>query len=181
MSFYDVFMSPFEFFWLGKIRKEYIQKAKGKVLEIGFGSGVNYKYYDLEKIESITAADIFKSDISLPKLTFKTCSVTSLLFSDNSFDTVVLTLVLCSVEEVDKALSEIERVLKSSGKLIFIEHIRPKNKLGNFFDKFNTVWRHNSFGCQMNKNTYDNINKTNLKIKGKVYAQVLCYGTGEKL
>ena len=104
-------------------------RKKDKVLEIGAGTGVNFKYYhkglNLMVIEpNVLLHEPLLRNALLNKINIKIIkSSEKLPFDDMSFDFVVSTLVLCSVHDVRKSLIEIKRVLKKRGKFLFIEHI----------------------------------------------------------
>jgi ubiquinone/menaquinone biosynthesis C-methylase UbiE len=114
-----------------RYRREVLAKARGEVLEIGFGSGLNLPYYPAEQIEKITTIDVnpgmnklakARIDQSSIAVDYRTLNGENLPFADNSFDTVVSTWTLCSIKLVDNAIGEIYRVLKPGGKFLFIEH-----------------------------------------------------------
>ncbi len=180
MNLYDVCMKPIENRWLKKIREKSIPKAMGTVLEIGFGTGANYPFYDFSKVEKIVAVDIKNHTLSGQNVEFVEASIESLPFQDNCFDTVVASLVLCSVEHQDIALKEIKRVLKPKGCYIFMEHVRPKDTQGRIFDTVNVIWKAFSRGCQINKNTLTLIEKLDWKVEVKFLGDILCYGKATK-
>src|SRR5207245_941106 len=85
-------------------------------------------------------------------------SAEALPFEDASFDTVVGSLVLCSVEDQDRALAEIRRVLKPGGRYLFLEHVRSDNpKLARKQDKLEGIWGIVAFGCHPNRDTFPRI------------------------
>jgi ubiquinone/menaquinone biosynthesis C-methylase UbiE len=112
-------------------RKAVLADAVGEVLEIGFGTGLNLAYYPQDSVQKITTVDvnagmnklartrIAKSQIPVE---IQTLNGENLPMADNTFDTVVSTWTLCSIQQVDRAISEIYRVLKPGGKFLFIEH-----------------------------------------------------------
>lgn len=168
---FNLFMLPFEKISLHKRRQEIITKANGKVLEIGSGGGVNFNYYDSKKIESLDVLDLkFNKFIMNHKLNkemninYITANAEKLPFADKSFDTVVATLIFCSINNPNNALKEIHRVLKDDGQLIFIEHVLPHDKfckdLANFL---NGTWKKIA-KCNINCDTYKNIENANFKI-----------------
>lgn len=122
MNSYDFAMKPLEALVLHPIRKYIISKAKGDVLEIGLGTGVNLPYYNDKYVQRIYGID--------PKITKETqhkiqknitlvqASAESIPFQDNQFDTIVSTLVFCSFKNPSKAIQEIKRVLKPGGQLL---------------------------------------------------------------
>jgi len=122
------------------------------VLEIGYGTGVNFQYYNPSAVKSISALDIKpdatkKTKENLP-INFYTGRAESLPFENESFDTVAETLVFCSVENLNTSISEVLRVLKPNGLFIFIDHVQPENKeLACLFKAANTVWPKIAGGC----------------------------------
>lgn len=169
---FNLFMLPFEKILLHKRRQELITKANGKVLEIGSGGGVNFNYYNPKNIEQLNVLDLkFNKFILNHKLNkeidinYVTASAEKLPFEDKSFDTVIATLVFCSIDDPNKALEEIHRVLKDDGKLIFIEHVLPHDKCCmNLANSLNETWK--KIGkCNINRDTYKTIENANFKIK----------------
>jgi ubiquinone/menaquinone biosynthesis C-methylase UbiE len=163
ISFYDLFMRPLEKRGIKKARQELLQEAKGSVLEIGAGTGANIPFYNFEQIESLTITDqILSKHLNKHKNTHLviTADVEKLPFQDNSFDTIVHTLVFCSVPNVESGLSEIYRVLKPGGKLLFIEHVLPKkNPLKSIFHWINPVWKKVASGCHLNRQYIPDVSK----------------------
>ncbi len=168
-STYDAFMSYFEKKELGTQRQALMPSATGSVLEIGSGTGVNLKYYDLSRIDSLTLTDFKLNPVLSDQvktlnhdyISIKSASVESLPFEDNSFDTVVVTLVFCSVYNVSNGLSEIKRVLKNDGKFIFIEHVLPeKQPLKEIFNKVTPLWKVLASNCHLNRDFLDSLNQS---------------------
>ena len=153
-SFYDTFMAPLEKKWLGKIRKNVISKAHGHVLEIGYGTGVNIKYMAKNNISSLTALDLDIDGMThahhgLPVHFIKGIAE-ALPFDDETFDSVIETLVLCSVSDVNLAVSEAFRVLKPGGLFIYIDHVLPEHKIMTpLFKGANLIWPHIASGCEV--------------------------------
>ena len=168
---FSLFMFPFEKIFLHKRRRELIIKARGKVLEIGPGGGINFNYYNLKNIESLNVLDLkfnkFIMDHKLNKemnINYITANAEELPFDDESFDTAVVTLTFCSIENPNKALEEIHRVLKHDGELIFIEHVLPHDKCyKNLANSLNGTWKKIA-KCNINCDTYNNIENANFKI-----------------
>lgn len=180
MNLYDFVMYPLEKLILSKIRKEIMSEANGKCLEIAFGTGVNMKYYNFTKIDEFHAIDIYKDEKSFPHVTYHLQSAESLPFADKSFDTIIVSLALCSIENADKVLGEIFRCLKDDGSYIFLEHVQAKSKIARFiFNSINTLWRKMAGGCQINLNTVDLMSKNGFSLKTKSYG-VFRYGIAKK-
>ncbi len=81
----------------------------------------------------------------------------SLPFAAESFDTVVCTLVLCTVPEQGAALREIQRVLRPGGRLLFIEHVRGEGSVARWQDRIEPLWRRLAAGCHPNRDTVASI------------------------
>jgi len=160
---YDLFMAPFEFFFLRRIRKKLVHSATGTILEIGAGTGANLSYYQHDAVNSLTIIDLEISD-KVRNFHFKTGfpvkfiegTAEKLPFEDESFDTVVFTLVFCSVPDPVRGLQEVYRILKPNGKVYFIEHILPEKKLIDPVVHFITpAWKKIAAGCYLNRKTLD--------------------------
>ncbi len=150
-------MLPLEALALRRLRRALVPKADGDVLEVGAGTGVNLKYYRSDVCRTLTIADkrvnrmIREIEFSRPA-DWVEADVTQLPFEDNRFDTVVETLLLCSVEEVPAALQEIKRVLKPGGRFIHIDHGLPEKKgLRKLFVALAPLWYGMSRSCRIDK------------------------------
>jgi ubiquinone/menaquinone biosynthesis C-methylase UbiE len=89
----------------------------------------------------------------------------TLPFPDASFDTVVSTLVLCTVPDRDAALAEIRRVLRPGGRLLFIEHVRAEGRAARWQDRVDPVWRRIFAGCHPNRDTVAAIRAAGFEIE----------------
>ncbi|QZY53720.1 class I SAM-dependent methyltransferase [Crassaminicella profunda] len=168
---FDAFMKPFEKRALNKRRQKLMKKVSGQVLEVGAGTGVNFGYYDSDKLESLSVVDL-KFNKIIKKHSFNEIisvnyiegDVQRLPFDDHTFDAVVATLIFCSVDNVRLALEEIYRVLKPGGKIYFIEHVLPE-KVGyrNIVNTLNSTWKRIG-KCNVNRETLNNIKEANFKI-----------------
>lgn len=173
-STYDLFMRGFEQGKLGKQRHDLIEKAYGNVLEIGAGTGVNLNHYDYGKITSLTVSDYDLNPVLKKKFetlntdyNLETLDVMSLPYDDQSFDTVLVTLVFCSVKDVYKGLSEIKRVLRNDGQLIFIEHVLPDHEpLISIFNMATPVWKHLAGNCHLNRDFIKSLERLEFKVEG---------------
>lgn len=179
-------MYPLEKAVLHKFRKNTVTVAKGKVLEVGVGTGVNARYLNKREIESLNIVDISIRKAALKSFNryFKNVqffegSVEELPFEDSYFDTILFTLVFCSVQNPEKGLSEIRRVLNDNGKLIFIEHVRPNgHKMSKFADKANYYWNQMSNGCNLNRETLKTIEDAGFRIDPNSYKRKGVFITG---
>ncbi|NBG86950.1 class I SAM-dependent methyltransferase [Isachenkonia alkalipeptolytica] len=190
MAMYDLFMKPFEEKGLKGLRKKLIPKARGSVLEIGPGTGLNLPYYDPEKISSLVLMDrelnrrvLEKKLQGYPALNpdLREENVTALPYPEASFDTVIFTLVFCTVADATKGFKEIKRVLKKDGKIIFIEHIRPETEpLGKTFDILTPLWKRLAKGCHLNRKTEEHLQSLGfqLELEPKLMQSIFVGGTG---
>ena len=163
---YDLLEQPMEVMSLKKWRLEVTKDLKGKVLEVGVGTGKNIPYYP-DNLD-ITAIDF--SDKMLSKAKEKTKKFNKKVelikmdaqimdFADNTFDMVFTTCVFCSVPDAVKGLKEIRRVCKHDGKIIMIEHVRSEGKvLGLIMDILNPLTV-NLYGANINRRTVENVEK----------------------
>jgi ubiquinone/menaquinone biosynthesis C-methylase UbiE len=138
-----------------------LANAHDNVLEIGFGTGLNLRYYP-EAVTKLTALDSenFRPDVvqkRIAKVRYPVEQVQldaggKLPFDDASFDTVVTTWTLCSIANVDAALLEMKRVLKPGGALLFCEHGRSDDaKTAVWQDRLNPLQKIVGCGCNMNR------------------------------
>ena len=142
-------------------RKKIIPEAKGAILEIGIGSGLNIPFYNKNKISSIIAIDpsedlhsmaIRKAKDNNIDIQFNTGVAEDIDLGDSSIDTVVITYTLCTINDPQIALAEIKRVLKDDGKILFSEHgIAPDTKVADWQNKINPLWSKLFGGCNLNR------------------------------
>ncbi len=118
---------------LAALREELISKAHGDVLEVGGGTGANLPYYQAANIRSLTLTEPDPSMLRRLERRAAAGNIDAMVlrapaedlpFEDDSFDTVVSTLVLCGVDDQPRAAREIRRVLRANGQLILVEHVR---------------------------------------------------------
>ncbi|MDP2661664.1 MAG: class I SAM-dependent methyltransferase [Dehalococcoidia bacterium] len=143
---------------LTRHRRKLFARARGRVLEIGVGTGATLPYYP-------AAGQVIGIDTSPSMLrrsgaraaglgmdfTPIIMDAQRLAFPDGYFDTVISSLVLCSVADPHRTLCEIRRVLRPGGRALLLEHVRPAGALGKVFDAANLVW--SRVACQLNRRT----------------------------
>lgn len=154
-----------------KTRREVISQVKGKILEVGVGTGKNLPLYP-------TGCDVTGIDFSPEMLKRARARVEKLGlnvqliemdaqnmdFPDNTFDTVVATCVFCSVPDPVKGFREIKRVCKPEGQVILMEHVRSENPLlGKIMDILNPLTVRLT-GANINRDTVANLQKAGLKL-----------------
>jgi len=172
-KWYDFFMSPLETKTFKTIRKGLLSTATGQVLEIGAGTGINFPLY--ESAESVTAIEpsgfmieraTGKQKLSRVPITMVQASAEELPFADNSFDTVVATLVFCTIPNPQKAMEEIKRVCKPNGSILLFEHVKMENRgLGMLQEWLTPAWKKICDGCCLNRDTLSLIKNNQLSIK----------------
>ena len=187
---YDAFMFYFEKRGLDKLRKKILSDVHGDVLELGPGTGVNLKYYDKSSINSLTYLDIqFKKSLEekakriCPKIQMVEGDAQKLHFEDKSFDSVVFTLVFCSVGDVIEGLNEVKRVLKDDGKIYFIEHVEPEGGwMKKLFNKANPSWKSFTGGCNLNRDTMVRFEDVGIDVTivDKKFKNIFIGGIGQK-
>jgi ubiquinone/menaquinone biosynthesis C-methylase UbiE len=160
-SWYDFFMNPLEKKKFKGIRKELLSKATGNVLELGSGTGINFPFY--EAAETVTAIEpsqhmiersISKRNQAVVPIEIVQASAEELPFAANTFDTVVATLVFCTIPNPEKAILEMKRVCKSGGKILLFEHVKMENRfLSTLQDWLTPVWKKICDGCCLNRKT----------------------------
>lgn len=172
--FYDSLMSPAEALLLKCERRRLIPKAENQVLELGAGTGINLNYYDWKKIENLTVTDLAvsnrlhrrkKSHPNSGQITIVEADAENLPFADASFDSVVFSLLFCTVGNVNTALTEIKRVLKPEGEVFFIEHELPKrNPWRGMFNIAAPLWKLLAGGCRLNRQTVQTFRQSGFKL-----------------
>ena len=169
--FYDFFESMIEKTLFSKWRNIALGGLKGRVLEVGIGTGKNLKYYS-EDVE-LTGIDISPKMLAKAvkkkeklgiRADLKLMDAQQMEFDDDNFDFVVVTFVLCSVPDPIKALHEIERVLKKDGKLIALEHVLSKNPIIAFWERVHNPVTSRLFGFNVNRDTKSNIENSGFTV-----------------
>jgi SAM-dependent methyltransferase len=147
-------------------RTQLMSSAEGSVLEVGGGTGFNLRYYPAA-VSAITVTDPVDGMLKRARkraaeagkeITTTRASAEALPFEDGSFDTVVASWVLCSVDDQDRALAEIRRVLRPGGGYLFMEHVRADDPdLSRKQDRWERLWMCACFGCHPNRDTLPRI------------------------
>lgn len=169
---YDFLMSPLEKRKFKEIREELLSLATGTVLEIGAGTGVNfplYKYPDkvvaIEPSQHMIEHAHSKRKQAQVPIDMVQASAEKLPFDSNQFDTVVATLVFCTISNPEKAIEEIKRVCKPGGKILLFEHVKMENRfLAGLQDLLNPAWKKMADGCNLNRDTLGLLKKHHLSV-----------------
>jgi ubiquinone/menaquinone biosynthesis C-methylase UbiE len=142
-------------------REKVVPRARGRVLEVGIGSGLKLPYYDAAKVSKVWGLDPAPEMIQMAKRTVGSLPFEveliglpgdEILLEDNSVDTVVVTYTLCTIPDTTPALRQISRVLRPGGELIFCEHgAAPDASVRRWQDRLNPMWKRLGGGCNLNR------------------------------
>lgn len=144
-----------------KQREKVVPRARGRVLEVGVGSGLNLGFYDPEKVEVVLGlepsaelterASVRAADAAVP-LEMVGLEGEDVPLPDASVDTVLVTYTLCTIPGVEQALSEMRRVLRPGGELIFSEHGRaPDTEVAKWQRRIEPLWKRLAGGCHLTR------------------------------
>jgi ubiquinone/menaquinone biosynthesis C-methylase UbiE len=145
---------------LASYRERVLSVAEGRVLEVGIGSGLNLPFYGsrvthvvgLEpapRLLAMTREAVYRQEIPVELIS---ASGESIPLPHDQFDTVVTTWTLCSIPAVSVALNEMRRVLKPTGRLLFVEYGRaPEESVRKWQDRLTPVWKRIGGGCHLNR------------------------------
>lgn len=148
-------------------------RARGVVLEVGFGSGLNLPYYkDISKLyalepskESFELSDDLAKDVSFP-IEHLEASAEKIPLMDQSVDSVISTWTLCTIPDPQAALKEIARVLKPGGEFIFIEHGASPHPAVSLLQKIGTPFsKRAAGGCHLDRDIEGLIKNSGLTVK----------------
>jgi ubiquinone/menaquinone biosynthesis C-methylase UbiE len=157
-----------------RLRAAWIPHARGEVLEVGIGSGLNLPFYssDVHRVygvdPSVELQRIARKRAMTGPIEVEFLSQSAeeqLPFADASIDTVVITWALCSIPNAPKALQQMKRVLKAKGRLIFVEHGRaPDPGIAVWQDRVTPLWKRIGGGCHLNRKIDDLIMAAGFRI-----------------
>jgi ubiquinone/menaquinone biosynthesis C-methylase UbiE len=155
-------------------RAKVIPMARGRVLEIGIGSGLNFSYYDAERVTKCWGLDPAPEMLRLAEraarsvafeVEFLEAPSDNIPLENSSVDTVVVTYTLCTIPDTALALKEVARVLDPSGQLIFCEHgAAPDAGVRKWQDVMNPLWMRLGGGCHLNRLIPELIEKGGFRI-----------------
>jgi ubiquinone/menaquinone biosynthesis C-methylase UbiE len=167
VNIYDRYLLPRLTHWVcsspavQRQRRRVVPRAHGRVLEVGFGSGLNLPHYTTAQVKWIWAVEPSAPMLTLAKprilasgLDVRCMAAVAehLPLADASADSVVLTFCLCTVTDPAAALGEIRRVLQPGGPLLFSEHgAAPDTSVRRWQDRLNDVWGRLAGGCNLNR------------------------------
>lgn len=161
-AIYDRGLKASEDAGLREMRRQVLAEASGRTIDVGAGTGVNIELFPPQVSELVLAEpDPHMAAKLRPKLSASSVEAElieapaeRLPFEPASFDTVVFTLVLCTVPDPAAALAEAARILRPGGKLLFVEHVRSEDPgLARWQDRLEKPWRFLADGCHCNRDT----------------------------
>ena len=156
------------------LRQEVTRLARGRVLEIGAGNGLNFAFYRPEMVERVEAIEpdsvmlghARKRAEAAPVLVHLVqAPVENLPFPDESFESAVATLVFCSVNDPLRGLSEVRRVLKPGGMLLMVEHVRARGGIAIMQNIVTPITRLVIGNCHWNRDTEKTVLEAGFKIE----------------
>jgi ubiquinone/menaquinone biosynthesis C-methylase UbiE len=173
-AFFDRMSRSAEKRGMADLRHEVLADASGIVLEVGAGTGLNFTHYPAAVTEVIaTEPDphmlkrVREAAATAPiRVRVEQAPADRLPVEDASIDTVVATLVFCTIPDPQAALREIRRVLKPEGKLLFLEHVRAEDpRLARWQDRLQPVWSAFGAGCRPNRDTPTAIERAGFRLE----------------
>jgi ubiquinone/menaquinone biosynthesis C-methylase UbiE len=173
-ALYDRAFAATEEAGLREMRRDVLSAAQGRTIDLGAGTGANLDLYPGTVTELVLAEpDPHMAKQLRAKLTESGSQVElveagaeTLPFDDDSFDTAVFTLVLCTVPDPTAALAETARVLRPGGRLLFVEHVRAEDPgIARWQDRLEKPWRFLADGCHCNRDTVATIEASPLSVE----------------
>ncbi len=144
-----------------KRRSQIVPLAQGDVFELGCGGGLNQQFYDAERVTSLAGIDPNEKLLAAARAAseergfpadFRKGMGEAIPFPDSAFDTVVCTFTLCSVQDPKAVLSEMHRILRPGGQVLFLEHGRaPDADVAKWQDRIEPVWKPLAGGCHLTR------------------------------
>ena len=155
-------------------RDKLVPYAKGIVLDIGIGSGLNIPFYNKSYINHLYGLDpspeLLETAMKVAKtheleIEFLECGAEPIPLPDDSIDTIVITYTMCTIPDISLSNAEMLRVLKPNGKLLFCEHgLAPDERVAKWQKIINPVWNRIAGGCNLNRDIPKLIESSGLKI-----------------
>jgi len=155
-------------------RQKVVPKARGEVLEVGFGSGLNMPYYNSDNVSRVFALEpsagmrkraaerVAASDIPVE---FLDLPGEQIPLEDKSVDTVLITYTMCTIPDVMTALAGIKRVIKPGGEMIFCEHgLAPDENIRKWQERIEPIWKPIGGGCHLTRSVPDMLGAAGFEI-----------------
>lgn len=146
---------------MARIRAKVVPQARGRVLEIGVGTGMNLQHYQAEQVRELVGIDpdphmraraLPRAEVAGLPVQVVDAGAESLPFDDGTFDEVVITFTLCTIPDVDASIAEMRRVLVSGGRLHFAEHTRSDSRVTAWVQSaVDPVYTRIAGGCHLDR------------------------------
>jgi ubiquinone/menaquinone biosynthesis C-methylase UbiE len=159
---------------LAEMRAWLLLGARGRTLELGAGTGLNLRHYPRDQVvltltepEASMTGRLERRVAALrPDASVVQAPADRLPFEDSSFDSVISTLVLCTVRDQARALAEVRRVLAPDGALLFLEHVRSDDpRVARWQDRIHPFWLRIGHGCHCNRDTLAGLHAAGFTVK----------------
>lgn len=161
---YDLVMGPLERRTLGAQRARILERADGRVLDVGAGTGANLDHYRAGRVERV---DMIEPDPAMGRRLLGRVASSPVpvevhvigvdhaerVFGAGAFDTIVCTLVLCTVPDLDRAIGSIKSMLRPDGRLLFLEHVATVGVAGAAQRIMRPAWKAIAGGCDLRRET----------------------------
>lgn len=171
---YDPVMEIPERLGLRRLRREVLRDVRGRVLELGVGTGRNVPLYP-EGVDSLTGIDPDESMVEQAEeralrapfpVRLLPVAAEELPFETASFDAVTGTLVFCTIPEPRRALREVHRVLAPGGAFRLLEHVRmDREPFASFQETLTPVWKHLAGGCHLDRDTLSAVREAGFEVE----------------
>lgn len=179
-AIYDPFMAGAEHGRLGGLRAELLAPLSGHVVEIGAGTGASLPHYP-EAVDRISLCEptaamrerLRARAASEPRAEVLSAPAEALPFEDDTVDHVVSTLVLCTVDDLDRAVAEVRRVLRPGGTLVLIEHVASDGPVAGAVQRTITpAWRIVARGCHLTRRPVEALEDAGFDTRGLDHASL---------
>jgi ubiquinone/menaquinone biosynthesis C-methylase UbiE len=166
---YDRVIVPLEVARLRPVRKALVSGLRGRILDLGAGTGANFRFFhpqtEVLAVEPDAEMRLVAERRRPAQVRLIEGRAEALPLPDGWADHVVCALVLCSVEDLTCSLKECFRVLKPGGTLVFLEHVRAEGWLGRLHDCFTPCWAWLAGGCHLDRRTVNALGATGLMVE----------------
>ncbi|MBI3910955.1 MAG: methyltransferase domain-containing protein, partial [Armatimonadetes bacterium] len=174
---YDLILLPAEWPGLRRWRRATVAAVRGRVLEVGAGTGLNLPHY--REATTLVVTDVAiemlrrararaRTGFSGP-VYFAVADAQALPFRGEVFDAAVATLTFCTIPDARQAFAELRRVVRPGGEICLLEHVRaPRRWLARLQDWLTPVWRHIAGGCHLNRQTLAVARQAGLRVEETV-------------